>query len=189
MKRKVDVRKKCTREAKEIEITIVKLEDLNAYMTLKEIKDVTEPYSMYINGELVKKIDKNYTLLEYTPLNENYNVRAYIDDKLNILEYYFDITDGNIVEEGIPYYDDLYLDVVFYQECATKASTYISLEDRNDLVDALRKGEIDQEKYEFAFKVAEKLMRELKNKTNRFVNRGISDYLKYRKNIISKSEM
>ena len=25
---------------------------------------------------------------------------------------------------------------------------------------------------------------ELKNKTNRFVNRGIEDYLKYRKNII-----
>lgn len=95
MNRKVDVRKKYTREAKELDITIVKLDELDAYVTLKEFREVTEPYYMYINGELVKKIDKNFTLLEYTPLNENYNVRAHIDDKLNILEYYFDITDGN----------------------------------------------------------------------------------------------
>ncbi len=184
MNRKVDVRKKYTREAKELEITIVKLEELDTYVTLKEFREVTEPYYMYINGELVKKIDKNFTLLEYTPLHENYNVRAHIDDKSNILEYYFDITDGNIVEEGIPYYDDLYLDVVFYQECATKSSTYINLEDRNDLSDALKSGAIDQEKYNFAYEVADKLMKELKSKTNRFVNRGIEDYLKYRKNII-----
>lgn len=182
MKRKVDVRKKYTREAKKMEITIIKLNDLDAYLTLKEIKEVTNPYSMYINGELVKKIDKNYTLMEYTPLKENYNVRAYIDDNLNILEYYFDITDGNVVENGIPYYDDLYLDVVFYQECATKASTYINLEDRNDLLDALKKGDINKEKYNFSFEVADKLMKELKRGENRFVNRGIKDYLKYRKN-------
>lgn len=184
MKRKVDVRKKYTREAKTMEITIVKLDELDAYLTLKEFREVTAPYYMYINGELVKKIDKNFTLVEYTPLNENYNVRGMIDDKLNILEYYFDITDGNVVEDGIPYYDDLYLDVVFYQECATKSSTYINLEDRNDLSDALKSGQIDQEKYDFAYKVADKIMKELKNKTNKFVNRGLEDYLKYRKNII-----
>lgn len=183
MERKVDVRKKYTREAREMEVTIIKLDDLDAYLTLKEIKKVTNPYSMYINGELVKKVDKNYTLLEYTPLNENYNVRVYIDDKQNILEYYFDITDGNVIEEGVPYYYDLYLDVVFYQEFATKSSTYINLEDRNDLSDALRKGDINKEKYDFAFDVADKLMKELKKKQNRFVNRGLKDYLKYRKNI------
>ncbi|CDA17039.1 hypothetical conserved protein [Clostridium sp. CAG:571] len=184
MNRKVDVRKKYTREAKKMDITIVELKELDAYLTLKEIKEVTQPYYMYINGELVKKMDNNFTLLEYTPLHENYNVRVYIDDKLNILEYYFDITDGNEIEDGIPYYDDLYLDVVFYQECATKSSTYINLEDRNDLSDALKKGAINKEKYDFAFKIADSVMKELKNKTNRFVNRGIEDYLKYRKNII-----
>ena len=184
MKRKVDVRKKYTREAKEMEITIVKLDELNAYVTLKEIKEVTEPYSMYVNGELVKKIDKNFTILEYTPLDEYYNVRAHIDDKQNIVEYYFDVTKGNVIEYGIPYYDDLYLDVVYYQEFATKSSTYINLEDRNDLSAALKSGDITQEEYDFAFEIAAKIMKELKDGTNRFVNRGLKDYLKYRKNII-----
>ena len=181
MKRKVDARKKCTREAIKMDITIVELKELDAYLTLKEFREVTESYSNYINGELVKKIDNGYTLMEYTPLHENYNVRAYIDDKENILEYYFDITDGNIIEDGVPYYDDLYLDVIYFLEIATKSSTYISLDDINDLKDALQKREIDQEKYDFAFEVADKLMKELKNKTNRFVNRGIEDYIKYRK--------
>ena len=181
MKRKVDVRKKITKEVKKMDITIVKLDELNAYVTLKEIEEVIKPYSMYINGELVKKIDKNFTLLEYTPLDENYNVRLYIDDKQNILEYYFDITKSNIIEDGIPYYDDLYLDVVFYQECATKSSTYISLEDRNDLSYALKNGDITQEEYYFAFEIAKKVMKELKDGTNKFVNRGLKDYLMYRK--------
>ena len=183
MKRKKDVREKGIREAIEKEITIIYIEELEAYLTLKELKKVTEPFSTYINGEIVKKIDKNFTLMEYTPLNENYNVRAYIDDKCNILEYYFDITDGNIIEDGIPYYDDLYLDVIFFQECATKSSTFIELTDKKDLEYALERGDINQEKYDFAFKIAEKLMKELKQKENKFVNRGIKDYLKYRKNI------
>ena len=183
MKRKVDARKKYTREAKDLEVTVLELQELNAYLTLKEFRDVTNSYSMYINGELVKKIDKNFTILEYTPLDKNYNVRAHIDDKGNILEYYFDITDGNAIEDGVPYYDDLYLDVVYYQECATKSSTYINLEDRNDLSNALKDGDIDKEKYDFAYQVADSLMKELKQGTNKFVNRGIQDYMKYRKNI------
>ena len=51
MNRKVDVRKKYTREAKKMDITIVELKELDAYLTLKEIKEVTQPYYMYINGE------------------------------------------------------------------------------------------------------------------------------------------
>lgn len=38
MNRKVDVRKKYTREAKKMDITIVELKELDAYLTLKEIK-------------------------------------------------------------------------------------------------------------------------------------------------------
>ena len=38
-----------------MDITIVELKELDAYLTLKEIKEVTQPYYMYINGELVKR--------------------------------------------------------------------------------------------------------------------------------------
>ncbi len=176
LNRWVDVRKKQVKEVTNLNVSIKKLEDLNAYLTIKEVKDLEQPYFIYINGELVKKMDKNYKIIEYTPLDESYNVRAHVNDKNEILEYYFDITYGkNKIIDGIPYYNDLFLDVVYYQEVATKSSTYIHLSDRNDLEEALEKGIIDKEQYDYAYQITDKLLKELKSGQNRFVKRGIKD--------------
>lgn len=175
----VDVRKKQVREVTDMDIVIKKIDELNSYITIKDIHEVEEPHYIYINGELVKKLDKNYTMIEYTPLDEYYNVRIHVNDKNEILEYYFDITYGNEIRKGIPFYNDLYLDVVYYQPVATKSSTYIHLDDRNDLENALRNDIIDKEQYDFAYRITDKLMKELKAGTNRFVNRGLEDYYKY----------
>ena len=176
LNRWVDVRKKQVREVTNLNVSIKKLDELNAYLTLKEVKDIEQPYYIYINGELVKKLDKNYTIVEYTPLDESYNVRAHVNDKKEILEYYFDITYGkNKIVDGIPYYNDLFLDIIYYQEPATKSSTYIHLDDRADLENALREGVIDKDQYDYAHQVTEKLLKELKTGQNRFVNRGIGD--------------
>ena len=172
----VDVRKKQVREVTKMNVIIEKIDELNSYLTIKEVFELEKPHYVYINGELVKKLDKNYTIIEYTPLDEFYNVRIHLNDKLEILEYYFDITYGNEIRDGIPFYNDLYLDVAFYQPAATKSETYIHLDDRNDLKRALKEEVIDQEQYDFAYDITHKLMKELKNKTNRFVNRGLDDY-------------
>ena len=178
----IDVRERQVREATDLDITIKKLDDLNAYLTLKEIKEVEQPYYIYINGEKIKKLDKGFTVMEYTPLDKNYNVRAHINDKGELLEYYFDITLKNEIRDNIPFYNDLYLDVVYYQAIATKDSTYIHLSDEREIKEALDNGIIDEEEYNLAYKATDELLLELKNKTNKFVNRGLTDYLKYRKN-------
>ena len=59
----VDVRKKQVREVTDMDITIKKLEEKNTYITLKEVKAVEQPYSVYINGERVKKLDKDFTIM------------------------------------------------------------------------------------------------------------------------------
>lgn len=46
----VDVRKKQTREVTDMDVTIVKDENLNAYITLKEVNDLTQPHKIPING-------------------------------------------------------------------------------------------------------------------------------------------
>ena len=178
----VDVRKKQVREVEDMDITIQKIDDLNSYVTLKEIKKLTEPHYIYVNGEKIKKLDKHYTILEYTPLDKFYNVRMHINDKTEILEYYFDIINENDVRDGVPFYNDLYLDVVYYQPASTKNGTFIQLDDQNELKDALEEGIIDKEQYDFAYRIANELMNELKEENNVFVNRGLQDYLKYRKN-------
>ena len=158
----VDVRKKQVREVTDMDITIKKLEEKNTYITLKEVKAVEQPYSVYINGERVKKLDKDFTIIEYTPLDKKYNVRIHVNDKKEILEYYFDIIAENKIKDGIPFYNDLYLDVVYFQPAATKEGTYIQLVDCNELEEALKENIIDKEQFDMAYIEAEKLMKELK---------------------------
>ena len=177
----VDVRKKQVREVTDMDITIKKLEEKNTYITLKEVKAVEQPYSVYINGERVKKLDKDFTIIEYTPLDKKYNVRIHVNDKKEILEYYFDIIAENKIKDGIPFYNDLYLDVVYFQPAATKEGTYIQLVDCNELEEALKENIIDKEQFDMAYIEAEKLRKELKEKKNWYVNRGLEDYWKIKK--------
>ena len=184
----VDVRKKQVKEATDLTITIVKSEELNSYITLKEVHEVLRPHLIPVNGRWITKLDKNYTVLEYSPLDKLYNVRVHINDKLEILEYYFDIVlDHEVRElngEKIQFYNDLYLDVILYQESATNSAPFILLDDRDELKEALKSGIIDEEEYNLAFSIANPLMKEILDGKNIFVNRGLKDYLKYRKNII-----
>ena len=187
----VDVRKKQTREVTDMTVTIVKDESLNSYITLKEVNDLTKPHKIPVNGRWITKLDKNYTILEYTPLDKLYNVRVHINDKEQILEYNFDIILQNEIRkiEGkdIPFYNDLYLDVIYYQKVATQTDNFILLDDRDELKDALNDGKIDQEEYDLAYEVANSLMEELLTNNNIFVNRGLKDYYKYRKNKVKGS--
>ncbi len=84
--------------------------------------------------------------------------------KKEILEYYFDIIAENKIKDGIPYYNDLYLDVVYFQPAATKEGTYIQLADCNELEQALKDNIIDQEQFDMAYREAENLMKEIKEK-------------------------
>ena len=80
----VDVRKKSIREATDTNITIKKLDDLNCYFTVKEINAIDENHEIIRNQTLGRKIDKNFKMLEYTPIDKDYNVRAFVNDKNEI---------------------------------------------------------------------------------------------------------
>ena len=56
------------------------------------------------------------------------------------------------------------------------------MSDEREIKEALDEGIIDKEEYDLAYTTTDELLLELKNKTNKFVNRGLNDYLKFRKN-------
>lgn len=151
--------------------------ELNAYITYKHSIDTTFTCKVYVNGKRKVIFDKGYTLLEYSPLDEKYNVRVFIDDKGNILQYYFDVIKNFEIENGEVYYNDMYLDILYHLPYFADTS-YIELADENELIDSFNKGEIDKETFDYCYSVAEKLMNELLKGKNRFVNRGIKDYIK-----------
>ena len=151
-------------------------EDLNAYITYKHSLETTFSCKVYVNGKRKTVFDKGYTIIEYSSLYEKYNVRLFIDDKGNILQYYFDIIKNFEIKNDEIYYNDLYLDVIYRSEFFAGTS-YIELADKNELIDSYNKGEIDKETFDYCYSVAEKLMNELSKGKNRFVNRGLKDYL------------
>lgn len=178
----VDVRKKQIREATDTNITIKKLDDLNCYFTVKEINGIDENHEIIRNKPLYKKIDKNFKMLEYTPIDKNYNVRAYVNDKNEIFEYYLDVTDGMELRDGVPYYNDLFLDVIYYNDKkimkkTSKVQEELRIIDQDELEDALEQNIITKEQYNEAYNIANQLVSEIKEGTNVFINRGLTDYI------------
>ena len=159
------------REAIDYEIITIKEDDL--FITIKKYNSMTDDFILNNQeGEPIKYISKGYYVVELTPLKENYNIRFYVDTNKNIVDYYIDITLENGVEYKMPYYIDLYLDITHYPGTDT-----VEFYDEDELQAALDEGLIDQKDYDMAYKVGNKLLKEIKNKTNKYLNIDVIKYI------------
>ena len=121
------------------------------------------------NGTCI--MDNDYEWLEFYDYNSKIKLSALYNQNKEIIEWYFDITKVIGKENGIPYEDDLYLDVVVNPEGE------IILLDEDELKAALDRLEISKEDYNMAYNEANMLMNKLKgNKceleafTNKYLN-------------------
>ena len=138
-----------------------KLDEENAYIVIKEIIDIDEPFL-----KRVTLIDNGFYVIEYTPLDSLYNARAFLDNQLNTISYYFDISLGNGVENGRPYYDDLYLDIVYGVDTDKQPKVL----DEDELKIALATNMITQEQYDLANNICNQLLQEIRENKNKFIN-------------------
>ena len=143
-------------------LIINKQEDQNYYTAIKKINKINQPF---IIGKKTL-IDNDYYIIEFTPLDYFYNVRVFLDKTKEVICYYFDISKGNGVEDNIPYYDDLYLDIIY----SPSESNVIRVEDEDELIDALKNGSISSEEYNLARNTCETLIKEIKEGQNVFIN-------------------
>ena len=172
----IEKRKKFTsntymREAIDYDIVIVK--EGNLFITIKKYKDMTDKFTL--TNELGKKvdyIDKGYYVVELTPIEEKYNIRYYFDKNKKYIDYYIDITFENGVEYKMPYYVDLYLDIVHFPKSNTNKFC-----DEEELEEALSKKIISKKDYDMAYKVGNKLLEEIENKTNKYLNIDVMNYI------------
>lgn len=155
------------REALKYEIKIISEEDY--FITIKKYLSMSDKF--VINNTTL--LDNNYYLVEITPLKEKYNIRFYVDDKLNIIDYYIDITYENGIKYKIPYYVDLYLDIIHYPD-----TDEVTFYDEDELKSALDNKLISKKDYNMAYKVGNKLLKEIQNKTNKYLNIDIIKYIK-----------
>ena len=104
-------------------------------------------------------------------MDRSYALTIMFDDKQNLIEWYFDVSKNVGVENGVPYDDDLYLDLVI-----TPQGNKLVL-DEDELKEALSRCEITEEDVTLAYNTLEELdkkyvqnMRELKSLTHFLYN-------------------
>jgi len=91
---------------------------------------------------------EGYTWIIYLPLHEFWSVTAFFSPENELIEWYFDISKKNFLDEDkIPCIDDLFLDLVVLPDGRT-----ITI-DADELQDAFQQNKITREDYNHAYKV------------------------------------
>jgi predicted RNA-binding protein associated with RNAse of E/G family len=127
--------------------------EFSGYVSAIYIDKVKAPLIKNIFGKEYCIVDDGYTWLQYLPTNGNYSITTMFNKNKEIVQWYFDIIKHQGVDDrSIPFFDDLYLDVVVLP------SSEILLLDEDELKDALDKNEITKGDYDLAYKEAKMLM-------------------------------
>jgi len=125
------------------------------YAALVHIHEVNYPFMVGEKGAEICIADKGYIALNFLPDNENWYLTAFYDNNNNIVEWYFDVTRKNAVDEsGVPYCDDLYLDAALLPDGS------ILTFDEDELKSAFDSGQVSRQDYDMAHGVIEKLIAE-----------------------------
>lgn len=153
---------------------IYKMKSINSEVFIGDVvyykfEDVTQKITIP-NGKTI--LDTGYEWLEFYDYNSKIKLSALYNDNKEIIEWYFDIAKEIGKENGIPYEDDLYLDVV------VNPNGEITLLDEDELKIALDRLEITQNDYDMAYTEANKLMNKLKgnkDKLEEFTNKYLKE--------------
>ena len=145
------------------------LDEEDCYVSLKKLIHLTDPF-IISNG--VVAMDDGYYILEIVPKKGHQALRIFLNDKKEIVEYYFDIIkESGLTEEKVPYFMDYYLDVT------VQKNGDIHILDEDELLNALKEEDITKKEYNLVIREKEKLLEEIKNHTNTLLNKDISRYL------------
>ncbi|HET8841483.1 MAG TPA: DUF402 domain-containing protein [Ktedonobacteraceae bacterium] len=139
--------------AKRFAVKRIDTPQYHGYVTLLRFDEVTEPLNVIFDQQYVCIVDRGYTWLQHFPDGAHYVLLAAFDTRGDLVQWYIDIVGSISVDErGIPCYHDLYLDIVISPEGEAL------LLDVDELDEALRKKEVSQDEYNFAWREASTLL-------------------------------
>ena len=141
---------KCIKE-KQQTIQYVETVIFNGFIGFIEINDVTEPQIWKFNGEDVIVCEKGIKWLTLLPKDKYYCITAMMNEKEDIILWYIDMIESQGVEDDVPYFNDLYLDLVVYPD------GNIITDDMDELEDAFKNGIITEQQFHLAINTKEEL--------------------------------
>ena len=162
MKKKYADRATWTRVLKRRDkLSYIKNEEFSGYISVIYVEKVKKPLVKNLDGQKVCVVDDGYTWVIFMPDDLMYSLTMMINDKNEIVQWYFDICKAyKISESGVPFFEDLYLDIVVL------SSGKIIILDEDELWHALKIGAISDNEYSEANKQADLLIKDIKNGTN-----------------------
>lgn len=141
---------------KRFRLTYIEEKDFKGHISIIYIDKVREP--LVIEGENICLANNGYIWMQHFPKDCNYALTTMFNEKHEVIQWYFDICNGNKISSlGIPYYDDLYLDVVLLPKGE------MLLLDEDELEQALNDKDITKEQYELAYFEAKNIINKIKN--------------------------
>ena len=141
---------KCIKE-KQQRIQFVSTDTFCGYIGILEIKEVTEPQVWNFHGKDQIVCDRDIKWISILPRDKYYCITAMLDPDDEVIVWYIDMIASQGVEDHIPYFYDLYLDLVVYPD-----GTIIT-DDMDELEDALNQGDITELLYQRAIDTKEEL--------------------------------
>lgn len=131
---------------------VVESSDFSGYVGILNITEVSEPQIWSYNGEEVMVCDKNYQWLTIMSEDDYYCITVMMNEKCEVQVCYIDmIAEQGYDKDGVPYFYDLYLDLVVYPD-----GTIIE-DDMDELHNALTDGDITRQQFELALDTCNKL--------------------------------
>lgn len=170
MKRKYADKANWTRVSKkEFKLTYVEDSQFKGYLSMIKICKIKYPLIKVMNNQQYNIADDGYIWLNHIPVDKHYAITTMFNNNGEIVQWYFDVTKKvGVNDQGIPYFDDLYLDVVILP------SNEILLLDEDELEEALRNKDITEDDYKLAYEEAEGIIKNISSDINNL--RNFSNY-------------
>ena len=131
-------------------------EPFAGYVSLLRIYEVTEPQVWQWQGEPLIVCDRGMAWLSMLPERGGLCITAQINADGTVALWYIDmIADQGVDEAGVPWFDDLYLDLIVHPDGT------MLVDDRDELDEALRQGDITKAQHAQALKTCEALQKGL----------------------------
>ncbi|MCR8629885.1 DUF402 domain-containing protein [Paenibacillus radicis (ex Xue et al. 2023)] len=158
MKRKMSSREDWITSGAEFLVANKKDTDFDGHITIIKIKEVTKPWWVKYHDEEFFIFDVGYCWTQHFPTNMHYALTTVFNENNQVIQWYIDVVKQyGLNEQGIPWYDDLYLDIVLLP------SGKVFILDSEELQNALETGEITQFDFNLAWEVADDIKRSIAN--------------------------
>ncbi|MCQ2008718.1 MAG: DUF402 domain-containing protein [Sporolactobacillus sp.] len=132
---------------------------------LIQFNEIKAPLSVVYGGVRTKTVDQNYSWLQLFPAETpQFVLTAMFNAKHRLVQCYFDVIHQvGRDEQGTPWFDDLYLDLILFP------NHKLYLVDEDELNEALENDIITPEMYEKAWRTAHRLMQFIKKDPEHFL--------------------